>query len=354
MSQVNPLLFTGHVPESDFVQMAAQSNGIGALCFASDMTTTQTMKAQSAIPCLHVAMENLTDNEAVVELWSGVGTLKQGSFGEIDYQYDEDILFGVIHLSELDFVARGDQTRLQQATETAYRQIFALIQQRKFPHIFRFWNYIPEINQETDHLERYRQFNLGRYDAFVADKRDVVGNVPVACALGFSASEHATLSIAFIAGKAQPIPIENPRQISAYQYPKQYGPVSPTFSRASLVKLKQSELLLISGTASIVGHATHHISDAVIQAREAMTNIDAILNKANAMASEPFALVDLDYRIYVRQPEQQADIHQEILRYIGAEPSITYLRADICRQDLLLEIEASAENFAAKSKEQQA
>lgn len=344
MQQGKPLLFGGSLSSLEFSQTVIHENVIGALCFTANDDSFQQLKAQTTVPCLHVPMQNLGGDEAVCEWWRGLGNLQQDTVGDIQFQYDDDVLFGVIQLSESAYQAIEHKTPLQQVTESAYRQIFSLIEQLQYLHIFRFWNYIADINIDSYQLERYRQFNMGRHDAFLAHQRDVVGNVPVACALGFNQVEQAKLSIAFLAGRTQPIPIENPRQMSAYQYPKDYGPVSPTFSRASLVKLKQSELLLISGTASIVGHATQHTLDAAIQAREAMTNIEAILDQANIIASEILTLADLHYRVYVRHPAHLSEIHDELVRYIGQSPKIDYFRADICRQDLLLEIEASVEN----------
>lgn len=344
------MLFGGSLSTNVFLQTVVQKNILGMLCFTSNHDAVQTLKSQSTAPCLHVPMESLGESEAFCELWSSFGSMQEDTAGEIHYQYDDDVLFGVIHLSESAYQATTDKTPLEQATASAYHQIFALIERLKYPHIFRFWNYIPNINTTSYELERYRQFNLGRQEAFLAYQRDVVGNVPAACALGFNASEHAGLSIAFMAGRVQPTAIENPRQISAYQYPEEYGPVSPTFSRASLIKLKQSELLLISGTASIVGHATQHDSDAIVQAREAMKNIEAVLEQANIAASHAtFALADLHYRVYVRHSAQVTQIHQELTRYLSTDPNVEYCQADICRQDLLLEIEASAEYALALS-----
>jgi chorismate lyase / 3-hydroxybenzoate synthase len=346
MLQSYPFLFAGHCSANAYLQAPLQHNVLGLLCFTADDALLQSIKEKSKAPCLHVPMQSLGKSKAVCELWSGSGFLNSGSAGDIHYQYDDNVLFGVMHLSETSFKAVKDKTSLEQLTESAYRQIFALSEHLNFPSIFRFWNYIADINADSDGLERYRQFNLGRHAAFVACQRDVVGNVPVACALGFKQHAHVSLAIAFLAGRAQPVTIENPRQISAYQYPNQYGPVSPTFSRASLVKLERSELLLISGTASIVGHATQHASDVVIQAREAMINIEAILEQANANATNVmFSLASLHYRVYVRYPVHLVEIQEELIRYIGGSPNLEYFVADICRQDLLLEIEASAEQL---------
>ena len=69
------------------------------------------------------------------------------------------------------------------------------------------------------------------------------------------------------------------------QLPGDYGPRSPTFSRAALVYPAGQEILFISGTASIVGHQTVHPGDVVGQCRESMENIAAVLAEATGCAA---------------------------------------------------------------------
>lgn len=312
---------------------------LGAFCFSADVAKTQD-QADIGIPCMHVAMQRLDAGAPLCEVWQGRGQPAQGRHGNIQYSHDDDILFGVITLPETAFDAVTGKPPLQQAAESAYRQVFALLDARGYPHPFRFWNYIADINAHSFGLERYRQFNLGRHDAFLAHGRDVTGSVPAACALG---SAHGPLTIAFLAGRVAPRSIENPRQTSAYEYPQQYGPRSPTFSRACLVSLGQEEVLFISGTASVVGHATLHPADVVAQTRETMANIKAVLVEANRLSSQSgFDLAGLHYKVYVRHPADLAQIRAELNHCIGDTPKAVYLQADVCRQDLLLEIEATA------------
>ena len=106
-------------------------------------------------------------------------------------------------------------------------------------------------------LERYRQFNIGRQDAFLDSHRGATGNVPAASAIGLAGGP---LSVAFLAGATPALAVENPRQVSAYLYPADYGPRSPTFSRAVRATLSGQEALFVSGTASIVGHRTVPVS----------------------------------------------------------------------------------------------
>jgi enamine deaminase RidA (YjgF/YER057c/UK114 family) len=214
-----------------------------------------------------------------------------------------------------------------------------LLESRGYNAILRFWNYFPGVNRVSHNLERYLQFNIGRQNAFLSHGRSVTGNVPAACALG---SADGGLQVAFLAARADPIGIENPRQISAYHYPDQYGPRSPTFSRASLVNLWGRDLLFISGTASIVGHQTLHAGDVGAQTRECLRNIAAVVAEANRRTpGAGFDLGDLAYKVYIRYREDLVRVRHELMRFIGAPVSVVFLQADVCRADLLVEIEAS-------------
>lgn len=318
------------------------SDVLGALYFSPRLAGGMPMAA--SVPCLLVPMPRIDADESVWEIWYGQGELTAGHRGDIQYRHDAEVLFGVVVIGESSFSVDPLQTPLRQATELAYRQVFELLESLNFPYLFRFWNYIADINAHSFGLDRYSQFNLGRQDAFLAHGREVAGNVPAACALGFGKTgANAKLRIAFLAGRVMPHSIENPRQVSAYQYPPQYGPRSPTFSRATLVKRNDDEVLFISGTASIVGHATMHPSDVIAQTRETLVNIEAVIAEANAQtASTRFDLGSLHYKVYVRHAADAPLIHAELTRLAGIELNAIYLQADVCRQDLLLEIEATA------------
>ena len=278
------------------------------------------------------------DMAAVQETWLREAASSQHGVTEgIAWRRAGDTLFGVIELDEADF---GDERRapLQAASEAAYGRIFRLLEAQKLPHLWRVWNYMADINAESHGLERYRQFNVGRRDAFMA-RRGGAGNVPAACALGLAAGP---LSIAFLAGRAAPVPIENPRQVSAYRYPPRYGPRAPIFARAALVRPPAQEILFVSGTASIVGHRTVHPQDVIGQCHEAMVNLGAVVAEVNRAAnSRPFALEELAYRVYVRHAADFPSIRDELARRIGGA-QVLYVQADICRADLLLEVEAMA------------
>jgi enamine deaminase RidA (YjgF/YER057c/UK114 family) len=101
--------------------------------------------------------------------------------------------------------------------------------------------------------------------------------------------------------------------------------------------------LFISGTASIVGHQTIHAGDTAAQTRETITNIEALLDEANRVTgTEAFTLDALACKVYVRHAVDLPLIQAEVRATLGTASRAVYLQAEICRRDLLVEIEATA------------
>jgi enamine deaminase RidA (YjgF/YER057c/UK114 family) len=199
---------------------------------------------------------------------------------------------------------------------------------------------VPTINGEADGDERYRHFNAARQAAFRNSGRSTVGTVPAASALGSPAG--SPISIYFLASSTPATMIENPRQTSAYFYPPKFGTHSPTFSRACMLRKSGGTNLFVSGTASIVGHETLHHDDVGAQTHESMQNINAVVEEANRIAgTRRYSLDGLKFKVYVRDPCDLATIERVLTGSLHATTSIVYLKADVCREDLLVEIEAT-------------
>ena len=267
-------------------------------------------------------------------------TTLAGQTGAVRWWQRGGWLAAAVDLPEVD---QGEG--LQALSGAAYDALFAVLQARGTPHVLRFWNYLARINDEVAGLERYRRFNLGRQQAFDRARRSAFEGSPAASAVG--SVPGAPLQVRVIAS-AQPVsqPVENPRQVSAYRYPSAYGPVAPSFSRAALLARGDGGALLAwSGTASIVGHASVHLGDVHAQALEACRNLDAVLAAARAMpAGRPLgALADASLTVYVRHPQDAPAVAQALAAYLGegaaALAQAVWLQADICRAELLVEIE---------------
>ena len=294
------------------------------------------------IPVAEVNMPVLLGTADVYEVWRSGQPAESGKRDRVRFRRSENLLFGCIAVAESD-IASGSPaapSALHAATEQAYREICATLDALGYPHLLRVWNYLPDINRDSDGIERYRQFNRARQHAFHASGRALTGNVPAASVLG--AMSGSPLVVYFLAGRTAPTFIENPRQLSAYRYPREYGSHSPVFSRATLLRQGESLTLFISGTASIVGHRSVHVGDIAAQTRETLTNIAALLEEANRMErAARFSLGSLTYKAYVRRPQDLAVVRAELTQALAPASRVIYLQADICRQDLLVEIEAT-------------
>ena len=295
----------------------------------------------SDLPALRIHTEVLAASDpATCEVLLSRQPITSGQFGALCYRMTDQFIFGVIELDDAKIVGDVERPPLMQASEAGYRAIFELLEQRGYANLLRAWNYIAQINVESFGMERYRQFNIGRQNAFVSHGWAITGSVPAACALGVG---EGPLQIAFLASRLPMRAIENPRQVSAYHYPAQYGPRSPTFSRAALFNAGSDEALFISGTASIVGHESVHQGDVVAQMRETLTNVASLLDQANKVrhAHYPCSLEDVCYRVFVRRREDLPAIRAEFERLVGREATAVYVLADVCRSELLVEVEGS-------------
>lgn len=222
----------------------------------------------------------------------------------------------------------------------AYQTLLQTAQTQGKPHLLRIWNYLPHITEPENGVERYRLFNLGRKDAFRAQNYTLAEGAPAACALG---THSGPFQVAILAGNRPGITIENPRQVSSYHYPKQYGEDPPIFSRAAWLPQHAGEdVLFISGTASIVGHQTLHGGDVLAQTQESIRNIQALLQSANGKAGTgQWQLDRLRGCVYIRHAADYPVVLACLLAH--GMTDFCFMQADICRNDLLVEIEAEGQ-----------
>ncbi len=291
----------------------------------------------STADCL-VATPVLANFPVARTAWLGRGPVSSGTHGPLHYRHNDDLLFG--YLRPESTTNDAGSVGLEQLSFDAYCAIFGLMTATGFPWLARCWNYIPHIHAMEDGLERYQQFNIGRQRAFRQAGQAYLDGAPAASALG---TRSGTLGLYFIATRIQPLPIENPRQISAFRYPRRYGPCSPTFSRALLLPFDDLDALFISGTASIVGHESRHPGNASLQTAETLHNIDALVEQANRLArGGGFSSQALQFKAYVRHNSDRDGIAATVHGLLGQDADVTWLEADVCRSELLVEIEAFA------------
>ena len=275
----------------------------------------------------------------IAEVWLSDSEIKSATSNGIHYSFNSSMLFGHV-VADIPGVQN-----LEQEVEEKYLRISKFTKDKNYPHIIRMWNYVPDINDEPDGLENYKSFSLGRSNAFDDLNIDMVRDLPAASALGI---KNGKLIIYFIASKSPGSQVENPRQVNAYHYPPKYGPKSPSFARANIMVTKDGYINYISGTASIVGHETLHTEDVEGQLRETITNINTVLEMASRKEHKKRNILSENdlLKVYIRQGKN----YELVKNFLEKETSvkkenIMYLETDICRNDLLLEIEAVSMAF---------
>ncbi len=214
------------------------------------------------------------------------------------------------------------------ATE-AYRALTGFLRQQPDYHVQRVWNYLDRINLGDGDEERYRKFCAGR----LAGMGDYFAKgFPAATAVGHTQAA-GYLQVYCVAAQMSGQRIENPRQVNAWQYPRQYGPVSPSFARG--MRLPAGDGLAISGTAAICGHTSRHVGNLQAQLQETLTNLESLL-AVGKMAQGLGKHSPL--KVYVRHRQDMAAVDAFMARHLPDCPRLL-VQADICRSELLVEID---------------
>ncbi len=260
------------------------------------------------------------DGQAAIELWRAPGRATPGIDGPIRFCAHPAYLFGILDLDE------GRFSGITAAAEFAYRQIREFQSRQPQPHLLRVWNFLDSINSGDGDRERYRLFCAGRARGLGDLPSD---RLPAATAVGRTRPA-GRVQVCWLAGSEPGRPIENPRQVRAYRYPREYGPNPPSFARA--IRLETGELMG-SGTSSIVGHESRHDGDLAAQVEETLENLRE-LHCAGGGAGMPSGI-----KVYLRKPAALGGIADAVRAGLSGCESPLLIEADICRSELLVEIE---------------
>lgn len=286
--------------------------------------------AQPVWPSTEIGLRWL-GGDLTCEQWLAAAPVGFGRGDSWNWSRNDDFL--VVSLVAAD---EGDPA---ETTARFYRELIATVRSAGYPHLLRIWNYLSDINGGDGDNERYRRFCIGRGQALAeAGLEDT--RMCAATAIGTHDDRFRLLALA---GRTPGRSVENPRQVSAWDYPPMYGPRSPAFARATAVSLEdQRTVLLVSGTASVVGHATAHPGDVLAQTDEAVSNLAALLAEAAGELQRPGLArfgPEAAARVYVRHAEDWPLVYQRLREHWPSLP-LAGLCGDICRRDLLVEIEA--------------
>jgi chorismate lyase/3-hydroxybenzoate synthase len=279
---------------------------------------------------LSVGLERLSGPH-IREVWRVPAVRDAGWEDGIGWVEGDDLLFAHV-LAHDD--GGADPAAL---TGACYTRILGLLDCRGFPHPLRMWSFLPAIHRRVGGLERYRGFCVGRDRAFREGGLEESG-FPAATAIGSSASG---LLVYLLAGRQPGRPVENPRQVSAYRYPPRYGPRPPSFARG--MRLPESgpgsRTLLVSGTASVVGHRSRHPGDVLGQLRETLANLESVAAAAGLDGRWTAGDTPPLLKVFLREPNHRETVSTELERWSRGRARVLYLQGAVCREELAIEIE---------------
>lgn len=263
-----------------------------------------------------IPLEVLAHSPAYAEHWCVAQPVTSERFADYHQIMTDQYLVLIFADPEADFehwVTHSYRTAYQAAAEAGY------------DHLLRTWNYLYDINGKTHGLERYQLFCVARHR--VMEALDLLDRPnPAATAIGCHTPENV---VVFLFSRASGRVIENKRQTPAWQYPRQYAPKQPRFSRALIV----NDVLLCSGTASVVGHETVHLDDLPAQFDECLNNLQVLIEESGA----GHQLADGMYRFYMRDTSDLPVVLEKIKDH-GIRQFVV-LHGAVCRENLLIECE---------------
>ena len=198
-----------------------------------------------------------------------------------------------------------------------------------FRNVVRTWLYMDKI------LDWYDPFNRAR-DAFFASRKVYENFMPASTGIGVANLMGSAITACAIAVKPKHDDVKiyevpSPLQCCASRY-------RSSFARAAEIDTPNSRTLFVSGTASIEqGGATAFVGDIDKQTELTMKVIEEILKSRNMAFTDT-----VQGAVYIKRPEYRGAWRAWLAKNNLESIAISEITADVCRDDLLIEVELCA------------
>lgn len=241
---------------------------------------------------------------------------------------------------------------ITEASERAFEMALAILNKEglSLKNIVRQWNYIENIAivEDVENApQNYQDFNDVR--ARYYDQVNFDQGYPAATGIG---QDTGGIIIGFIAVSDSNMisikPIANPGQVDAHRYSEMVlegnseEKCTPKFERAKLVTIGSRDYIYVSGTASILGEETVHVGHVEKQTLTTIENIKRLFSKENQEAlGLDFDVDKIEFshlRVYVKHRQDIPAVKKVCDSELNCKSSL-FLESDVCREDLLVEIE---------------
>jgi len=242
---------------------------------------------------------------------------------------------------------------IQEQADKTFRLLVGILNNEglTLSDIVRQWNYVPNILS----IEQTQGKTCQHYQVFNDVRKHWYGNAqftegyPAATGIGVKTGP---FSIDFVAITSSPsvrkMGLHNPKQENAYRYTQQHligdalhGKLKnpPLFERAKLLTISDKALVIVSGTAAILGQETVGLGDVAKQTEVSINNMLELLSPAVTQQNTTFRFNYI--RVYIKEAAHRDTVKAICDTYFPDVPG-SYVLADVCRDNLLMEIEGEA------------
>lgn len=274
---------------------------------------------------------------------------------EIHIAEKNGVCYGVVENSEesLLFVEGIPSSDFSESVRLQSNEVFAKLEailsayNFNVDDIVRQWNYIGSIVACREGKQNYQEFNDARTCYYA--KGSWGNGYPAATGIGAYGNGIVVGGIAFKRADQKGIyPIDNPLQIAAHVYSKRVlidddknaMKSTPKFERAKLIETSRGACCFVSGTAAIRGEESMDASSAKLQTIKTIENIEYLVSKENLVrfGCKPYDLKYVQLQVFIKHEKDYEEVREVVEKAYPNMP-VVYSIADVCRSELLVEIE---------------
>lgn len=259
------------------------------------------------------------------EVWETSDAVSYDEYNDIYISKNKNYLFGLVIIDNI-----GSYEELKLQIQKKYSDFYKISDENNMS-IVKIWHYIPQLLKTyNDKKTNYSLLCEAREIVYKNYYKDL--SYPAATVIGIEGNK---ILIYFLAAHCENYKvIENIRQVSSYNYPQNIFLEKPMFSRAVSFKTTCDyvEKIIISGTASIRGYESIHAKNLIKQLDESLKNYKTFLEIENNISNT--------CRVYLSKIQKDNyNIIINKLEEIFGSNKYVLLQGDICRKELLIEIE---------------
>ena len=253
-----------------------------------------------------------------------------------------EIIVGGLYADDLNLPVR-------EQSEQAFRKVEEILktEQMNFGDIVRQWNYLENITDIAHGNQCYQDFNDVRTLFYTSSAWE--SGYPAATGIG---TQYGGILIDFnaVSGEVDIVPLDNDWQRAAHVYSDEVlishradtEKGTPKFERGKSLSDGQQEVIYISGTAAIRGEESVTTGDVLSQTEITLENIQHLIGLEEGRENLPEHSGKLGLlRVYLKNEEDAPAVKADLDKLCPDLP-IAYLYADVCREELLIEIEGIA------------